>query len=158
MELIVVVGMIGAVTLVTIPALNQLMPQYRTRAAASEMAASLRMLRSQALGVRNDFRMTVNPVSSCECYTLAQADGASWIPLGENGKPTPSGQFYWKHLDRVDLTGASVYTITMQRDGTPSAAVSIVLDSVKPPLHPKYDRYTVAVAASGNITITPSKK
>lgn len=157
-ELLIIVGMMGLVTLVSIPALNQLLPQYRTRAAASEVAASLRMIRTQAMSTRSDYRMTVNPDPSCECYALAQSRNGTWIPIGENGRPTPYGDVRWKRLYRVDLAGTSVYTITMERDGTASAPVDIVLDAVKPQSAPKYDRYTVGVSSSGYVAVVPSKK
>jgi len=46
----------------------------------------------------------------------------------------------------------------MQRDGTASAPVDVVLDAVKPQSAPKYDRYTVGVSASGYVNVIPSKK
>lgn len=58
MELIVVVAMVGIVALVTVPALLQVMPQYRIRSAASETAAAIRMIRQRAVTTRSPWRIT----------------------------------------------------------------------------------------------------
>jgi len=56
-ELLVVVGMVGIVALITVPAVVQLMPQYRIRSAASETAAAVRMIRQQAIAQRTPWRI-----------------------------------------------------------------------------------------------------
>lgn len=155
-ELLTVVSIMGILTLITLPAFNKLMPQYRIRSAASEIAASLRMLRGQAVSTRNEFRMTLDPVN--ERYTMAQQNNAgTWIPIGENGRPTPNGDIRWKNLNRVDLMGGSVYTVIFTRTGAPdgglatSVLVGVDNSSVA------FNRYTITVAASGNVTVAGSK-
>lgn len=155
-ELLTVVAIMGILSLITLPAFNKLMPQYRIRNAASEMAASMRMLRSQAVSTRNEFRMTLDPVN--ERYSLAQRNNAgTWIPIGENGRPTPNGDIRWKNLNRVDLMGSAVSTVIFTRTGAPTGgtAVSVVLGVNNSSV--AFNRYTINVAAAGNVTVTASK-
>ncbi|HYC58247.1 MAG TPA: GspH/FimT family pseudopilin [Thermoanaerobaculia bacterium] len=153
-ELLTVVAIMGILSLITLPAFNKLMPQYRIRSAASEIAASLRMLRSQAVSTRNQFRMTLDPAN--ERYTMAQQNAAgTWIPILETGRPTPNGDIRWKNLNRVDLMGGAVYTVILTRNGTPSAATSVILGVDNTSV--AFNRYTVEVQGSGNVKITPSK-
>lgn len=158
-ELLTVVAIMGIVALVTLPAFMQLLPQYRIRAAASEMTASLRMLRQKAAGTRTNWRMTIDPVG--ERYALARLSGATWIQIGANGRPTPSTgagtgiNVEWMALRNADITAASSASVIMTRDGSAAAAATIVLATNSTRV--KYNRYTITVAPSGNVTTVASK-
>jgi prepilin-type N-terminal cleavage/methylation domain-containing protein len=157
-ELIVVVGMIGVITLVAIPAMNTLLPQYRASAAASEIAGALRMSRTLAMSTRNNVRMILSPTDNRWC--LQQASGSNWIPLGLDGKPYPYTDNKWKDLERVDMDGGSVFTIVMERDGTieSGSTQSVVLNAVTGnPKWLQWDRYTVNVLPSGYVSIAKTK-
>lgn len=152
-ELLTIVAMIGVVSMVTLPAFLQIMPQYRIRAAASEMAASLRMLRAKAVATRSDWRMTVLPAT--EQYRLSRRiSSSSWQSLGENGKRLPTGTTWEKQLGAVDILGGSPTTITFDRFGRANAGSIVLAVNSR---WVAYNRYTIAVDTSGNVTVTPSK-
>lgn len=152
-ELLTVVAIMGAVTLVTLPAFMQLMPQYRIRNAASEMTATLRMLRQKAVGTRTDWKMTVDPGN--DRYALSRWNGASWTQIGSNGRPTRGGLAQWTKFSNVNILGGANFDVTMTRFGTASSTASIVLATSNTRV--KYNRYTIDVALSGNVTTTASK-
>jgi len=103
-ELLTVVGIVGVVTLVTIPAFIQLMPQYRIRSASTELSAALRMTRQDAIGTRRQWRITIDGPGSRYAISMLNAPGAdmtvstNWIKIGENNRPAPSGAPWWKPL------------------------------------------------------------
>lgn len=152
-ELLTVVGMVGIITLVALPTFLQIIPQYRIRGAASEMAASLRMIRSKAVSTRTPWRMTVDPTN--DQYWLEHQIGGAWTPIAENGKPLTAGS-KWEKTPGVDLmpAGANII-VTFTRSGEPTAARTIVAGVNN--TFVKYNRYTINVDASGNVTVTPSK-
>ena len=152
-ELMTVVSIIGVVTLVTLPAFMQLVPQYRIRNAASEMTATLRMLRQKAVATRTDWKMIVDPVN--DRYALQRRNGASWMEIGSNGRPAPGGTRVWTRFNDVDIVGASNVEVVLTRFGTAEAAASIVIATSSTRV--TFNRYTIDVASSGNVTTTPSK-
>ena len=152
-ELMTVVSIIGVVTLVTLPAFMQLVPQYRIRNAASEVTATLRMLRQRAVATRTDWKMVVDPAN--DRYALLRRNGGSWLEIGSNGRPAPGGTRVWTEFDNVDIVGGSNFEVVLTRFGTAEAVASIVLATSSSRV--AYNRYTIDVALSGNVTTTPSK-
>ena len=152
-ELLTVVAMVGLVTLVSLPTFLQIIPQYRIRGAASEITSTLRMIRSKAVSTRTQWRMTVDPTSNQ--YWLEHEIGGAWTRIGEDGKPLPTGAKWEKQLG-VDLMPAgSNIIVTFTRDGSPTATRTIVVGVNNSFV--KYNRYTILVDTSGNITVVPSK-
>ena len=157
-ELLTVVAIMGVVTLICLPAFMQLMPQYRIRNAASEMTATLRMLRQKAAGTRTNWRMTIDPTN--DRYSLARANGGAWIQIGANGRPTrgtpPGTNAEWMNLKPVDVDAASSTVITIDGAGaSPAGGGTIILATATTRV--RYNRYTITVAPSGAISTTPSK-
>lgn len=153
-ELLTVVAIVGLVVLVSVPAFTQLMPQYRLRSAASDITGALRMIRQKAITTRSDWKMTLDPVN--DRYSLSEKDTTgAWIKIGSNGRPVIGDGAWWTALGGVDVTGASTFEVTMQRDGTAESAATIVLATNSSRV--KWNRYTITVAASGSVTVTPSK-
>ena len=97
MELLVVVAIIGIVALVTVPALLQLMPQYRIRSAAGETAAAIRMIRSQAMAQRTPWRIQFDLTNTRYRYwRLADPNAnmsvaANWTPMRRNPRWPQTG-------------------------------------------------------------------
>lgn len=153
-ELLTVVGMVGVITLVGLPAFLQIIPQYRIRGAASEMASTLRMIRSKAISTRTQWRMTVDPTN--DEYWLEHQIGGAWTRIGENGRPLPpNGK--WEKKPGADLmpAGANII-VTFTRDGSPAGGARTIIAGVNNSFV-KYNRYTILVDASGNVTVTASK-
>ncbi|MEO8378570.1 MAG: hypothetical protein ABI779_02785 [Acidobacteriota bacterium] len=90
MEIIVTVAIVGIVALVTIPALMQLMPQYRIRSAAGETAANIRMIRQQAMAQRIPWRINFDLTKNRYRYSRLIRSGAdlsvaaNWQPMRRN--------------------------------------------------------------------------
>jgi prepilin-type N-terminal cleavage/methylation domain-containing protein len=108
-ELLVVVAMIGIVALVTLPALMQLMPQYRIRGAASEAAAAMRMLRQRAITTRTPWRISFDVTNNrYRFWTLTSpyADmsvATNWRAIRRDGRtPDPTGED-WFMNPSIDL-------------------------------------------------------
>ena len=153
-ELLTVVAIIGVITMVTIPAFMQLMPQYRIRSASSEIAASLRMLRGRAIGTRSNWKMIISPTT--ESYSFWENIGGTWTQMGENGKPVPAGVTdASKKLTACDITGTTNFEVEFTRDGSVVAAQDIVLATDNKWV--RFNRYTISVAASGSVSVVGSK-
>lgn len=132
-ELLTVVGIIGIVTLISIPALFQLLPQYRIRSASTELSAALRMTRQDAIGTRRPWRVTIDGPGSRYAISMLNATNAdmtvstNWTHIGENNRPVPSGGVWWKQLStdiQVSTTGfndidcANGADVVFKRDGS----------------------------------------
>jgi prepilin-type N-terminal cleavage/methylation domain-containing protein len=154
-ELLTVVAIIGIISMVALPTFLQVIPQYRIRGAASEMAASLRLIRSKAVSTRTNWRMTVDPTNDQYWLENEPVTGSgTWSPIGESGKPVATTGA-WKKSVGVDLlpAGANIL-VTFDRGGEANAS-SIVVGVNNSFV--KYNRYTINVQSSGNIVIVPSK-
>jgi Tfp pilus assembly protein FimT len=147
-ELLTIVAIVGIISLIAIPAFMQLLPQYRIRSAASEIAASLRMLRSKSVGTRSNWRMVVNTADD----TYRMLNGAS-AAVSDSGRPIPTGVPVDRKLASIDITAGG--TIEFLRDGSASSAQTIVLRVYNNAV--AFNQYTIAVETSGNVTITPAK-
>lgn len=98
-ELMIVVAMVGVVTLVTVPAFVQIMPQYRIRGAASESVADFRAVRQLAVSSRRAWKITfMEPVdasgkdywfyySRLVSNDADMSDPDSWESMGRDMRP-----------------------------------------------------------------------
>jgi len=133
-ELLTVVAIVGVVTLVSIPAFIQLMPQYRIRGASTELTAALRMTRQDAIGTRRPWRVTIDGSGKRYAISMLATPGSdmkvstNWTRIGVNNRPVASGSSpWWKQLSsdiQVSTTGfndidcANGADIIFQRDGS----------------------------------------
>lgn len=112
-ELLVVISMIGIISIVMIPALAQLLPQYRIRSAATEMAGRIRAARQHALATRRAWRVTFDGSTDRYALSMLSAPDAdmtvstNWTRMGWNGRPVNSAEAWWTGLSRVDLSTAT---------------------------------------------------
>jgi prepilin-type N-terminal cleavage/methylation domain-containing protein len=114
MELLVVVAIIGIVTLVAVPAMLQLMPQYRIRSAASETAANMRMIRQRAIATRTPHRVSFDFTRNRYYYSFLNTPNAdltlnaNWTQLAFDGRnPAPGNNAQWVNVTAVQLTGST---------------------------------------------------
>lgn len=107
-ELLTIVAMLGVITLVTVPALMQIMPQYRIRGAASETAANIRQIRQRAMTTRTTHRISFDPVNERYSYSMLTAQtadpnlAASWDPLTSDAR-REAEDTEWITVSSVDL-------------------------------------------------------
>jgi len=111
-ELLVVVAILGLIALISVPALMQLMPQYRIRSAASELAAGMRFIRQKAMTTRVPWKVVLDPAGERYAYSrftgnqvtdTTLADNANWQYVGRDARTTPGGESYWTRFSAVDL-------------------------------------------------------
>ena len=152
-ELLTVVAIVGLVSAVSLPALMQLMPQYRIRGAASEVTASLRMLRQKSVGTRANWRMTLDPVN--EGFTLASRASGAWVDVDPNGKPIVAGHAAFRKLSAVNVMGTIPFTVEFTRDGSVATARTVIIAVDNQWV--RFNRYTITIDASGNVSVLPSK-
>lgn len=110
MELLVVVAIVGIVALITVPALLQLMPQYRIRSAASETAAAIRMIRQRAVTTRSAWRISFDTSQNRYSYyaltspNAALDVAANWTAISRDGRNVaPGGTEQWVNVTAVQL-------------------------------------------------------
>jgi Tfp pilus assembly protein FimT len=112
-ELLTIVGMIGVIVLVTIPALRQLMPQYQVRSAASETAANLRLARQKAMSTRTPWKVSFDPDNERYSYamlTSPNADmsvAANWTSINHDTRKVDDDNDPWIRLAAGDLRTAT---------------------------------------------------
>lgn len=123
MELLVVVAIVGIVALITVPALLQLMPQYRIRSAAGETAAAIRMIRSQAVAQRTPWRIQFDLGKNRYRYWRLATPGAnmsvagSWTPMRRNPRWQQVGTAEeWVGLSAVQISSPSTAARQAFRD------------------------------------------
>ena len=187
-ELLVVVAMLGVVMLVTLPALTQLMPQYRIRSAASEAAGAMRMVRQRAITTRTPWRISFDTSGErYRFYTLASpyADmtvSTNWRPIRRDGRtPDPTNED-WFRSTAVDLQSTAKpfhdvvcpagggLDLIFLRDGSvadnvPCVGGAKLTFSPEPGMRMavdsnmvRFNRYTITVSKAGSVTVTPSKQ
>lgn len=112
-ELLVVVSMVGIVLLVTVPALMQIMPQYRIRSAAAEASANIAMVRARAISTRTPWRIALDlDQNRYHYYQLTSLDAdmsetTSWRAMKRDGiTPDQLGE-EWIRPPSVDLRTTS---------------------------------------------------
>lgn len=185
-ELLTVVGILGVVTLVSLPALFQLLPQYRIRSASTELSAALRMTRQDAISSRRPWRITIDGPGSRYAISMLSSPTAdmkvstNWTRIGENNRPAPSGAVWWKQLSKdiqISTTGfndidcANGTDIIFLRDGSiapdfNSSCGTAVVDFTAPPkirvYYPsrlvRYNAYYIYGSAGGNLTTDQAKE
>lgn len=187
-ELLVVVAMIAAVMLVTLPALMQLMPQYRIRSAASEAAGAMRMVRQRAVTTRTPWRISIDPsLNRYRFYQLDSpysdiTDATKWVEIRRDGRTTDIGKEDWFRPSAVDVQTAGTtfndvvcpsgggIDLIFLRDGTvadnaPCSGGTALTFTTDPGIIMavdsnlvKFNRYTITVSKAGSVTVTPSKQ
>jgi len=187
-ELLTVVAMIGVITVITIPALVQLMPQYRIRSAASEAGSGLRMLRQRAITTRIPWRVSFDAAANQYTFSrLTSSDAtrstaANWVKIGRDGRPSTSTQ--WIRSSAVDLQTTTTnpfkdvdcdgYTdIIFLRDGSVATdpngggcggGANLAFTTSPSVLFAvdnrfvKYNRYYLSLSKAGLLTIRPTKE
>ena len=154
-ELLTVVGMVGVISMVALPTFMQIIPQYRIRGAASELAASMRMIRSKAISTRSQWRMVVDPTN--DRYWIEQEqvpNSGTWNPISDIGKPLLPGQRWEKDPGADLLPAGGNIIVTFTRSGAANAS-SVVVGVNNSWV--RFNRYTINVEASGNVAVVASK-
>lgn len=185
-ELLTVVGILGVVTLVSLPALFQLLPQYRIRSASTELSAALRMTRQDAISSRRPWRITIDGPGKRYAISMLNAPNAdmkvstNWTRIGENNRPAPSTAVWWKQLSKdiqISTTGfndidcANGTDIIFLRDGSiapdyNTSCGTAVIDFTAPPkirvYYPsrlvRYNAYYIYGSSGGNLTTDQTKE
>jgi len=185
-ELLTVVGILGVVTLVSLPALFQLLPQYRIRSASTELSAALRMTRQDAISSRKPWRITIDGPGSRYAISMLNAPNAdmkvstNWTRIGENNRPAPSTAVWWKQLSKdiqISTTGfndidcANGTDVIFLRDGSiapdyNTSCGTAVIDFTTPPkirvYYPsrlvRYNAYYIYGSSGGNLTTDQAKE
>ena len=181
-ELLTVVAIIGVITLVTVPAMLQLLPQYRIRSAASDAGASLRMIRQKAITTRTPWKVSFDPAQErysfykLETPTSARTVVGNWDMMSRDlrRKVTEAQWIRASAIDvRTNTTNAfldvdsdadSTVDIIFLRDGsvandggltfTTQPSVVFAVDN----RFVKYNRYYLALSQNGTLTIRAAKE
>lgn len=103
-ELIVVVGLLGLVVLVGMPALDDWLERYRVRTAAQNLAADMQLQRMRAVSRNHPFRITFRAGNNE--YELVESDGGGgWIQVDPQPKVLPQGVTFSSTLgDPIQLS------------------------------------------------------
>ncbi len=187
-ELLTIVAMIGVITLISLPAVMQLMPQYRIRSAASETAATIRQIRQRAMSTRATHRILFDPANDryslwmLTTQTSPLTAVASWTPLTKDARGTATAEEFIttpavdlrantaNPLKDVVLPDDAKVDLIFLRDGSVSPAPEIG-DTVELTFTPapaivfavdnnlvKYNRYYIQLSRRGTVTIDPEKE
>jgi len=187
-ELLTVVGMIGIIAVITVPAMLQLMPQYRIRSAASDAGAGLRMMRQRAITTRTPWRISWDATNDRYKYSrllqpnLARSTAANWQNVYRDGRPSNSEQ--WIRGSKIDVRTATsnqfkdvdcdTYNdIIFLRDGSVAddpngggcgAGANLAFTTLPSVVlavdnsFVKFNRYYLQLEKNGKLTITPAKE
>jgi len=187
-ELLTVVGIIGLIAIVSVPAMMQLMPQYRIRSAASEAGAGLRMIRQKAITTRTPWRVSFDPANERYKYSrlrspaLDRSVANNWQNVYRDGRPAGTEQ--WIRGSAIDVRTATsnqfkdvdcdtYQDIIFLRDGSIAtdpngggcggggALTFTTLPSVVFAVDNsfvRYNRYYLAFEKNGKLTVTPTKE
>ena len=110
-ELLTIVAIIGVIAVITVPALLQLMPQYRIRSAASELAGSIRFVRQQAMDTRRPWKISLDATGEAYAFSMLNtpdirtvnlADSTKWTKMAPDGRTWITGR-YWIKTSAIDL-------------------------------------------------------
>lgn len=174
-EILVVVMIVGLIVGVGFPALNQLFPQYRIRAASSQLATAVRMARQKAISTRTPHRITLDLAGNryaAFAYdgTDALTDSTNWVPLDSLWQATP-GQPKWIGLGAdlrtyavqpfADIDSDGNQDIVFMRDGTvrgaavtPARGVLLAVDNS----WVTYNRYRITTSELGRVDVIAYKQ
>jgi Tfp pilus assembly protein FimT len=108
-ELLTIIGMVALVSLITVPAIRQLMPQYQIRAAASEAASALRFARQKAISTRTPWKVSFDPNN--EMYSLSMLSAphadmsvaANWTNISRDTMKVAGTNDPWIRTAGVDV-------------------------------------------------------
>lgn len=156
-ELMTIVAIIGIVSMVGLPALMQLMPQYRIRSAATDVASSLRLARDRAVSTRRDWQVLIDTSTTPAQYRLRESVNGSWLNAGFDGRLVPAGAPAGRPLSSVTVDPSSATTITFERDGTTTSTSNQLIVLTVSSNWVRYNHYEIKIEPSGNVTITPTK-
>jgi len=187
-ELLTIVAIIGVIALITVPALVQLMPQYRIRSAASDASASLRMLRQKAISTRTPWRISFDDTNDRYAYSVLNAPNANravatnWRNVGRDFQIlAPSRGVQWIRTSAVALNTATTNSfkdvdcdgnkdIIFLRDGSVAdnqncSAGAFLTFGTRPSMVftvdntlVKFNRYYLSLDRNGKLTIQPTKE
>lgn len=117
-ELLVVVAIVGSVVLISIPAFNQIIPQYRIQTTASELASTIQLARQKAVANRAPWRVTfdldnerfaLQRMTQQPTASVPYSTAGNWRAVGRNGQPLAAGAaVQWIPTGGVDLRAGSV--------------------------------------------------
>lgn len=187
-ELLTVVGIIGIIAVITVPAMLQLMPQYRIRSAASEAGAGLRMLRQKAITTRTPWRVSWDATNDRYKYSrlkepnMTRSTAANWQDVYRDGRPASTEQ--WIRGSKIDIRTATTNEfkdvdcdgykdIIFLRDGSVATdangggcgAGSALAFTTAPSVvlavdnsFVRYNRYYLQLEKNGKLTITATKE
>ena len=131
-EILVVVGVIGLIVLITLPALGERHRGYMVRAAANDLVADLRVARHVAITERtqNDFTVNDSGDSPANQYTYTRANGDTRTV---------------EMPDIVSISSAPALAVTFIQDGgLDGSAASIVLETQVN--EERTDQFTISVS------------
>jgi len=105
-ELIVVIGLLGLIVLVGMPALDDWLERYRVRSAAQNLAADMQLQRMRAVSRNRQFRIAFDAANSQ--YTLFESDGGGgWTTIDPTANTLPQGVTFSSTLgDPIQLSFA----------------------------------------------------
>ena len=108
-ELLTVVAMVGVITLVTLPAFMQLMPQYRIRSAATDASSAIRMIRQKAMTTRTPWKISFDATGERYRYYMltnphaTRSVDANWIAMDQEAVRRDNQNDAWVRTTAVDL-------------------------------------------------------
>lgn len=111
-ELLTVVAIVGIATLATVPAILQLMPQYRIRSAATELASAIRAARQRAMSTRLPYKIEFSPSNDCYRYAMF----STTVPPTDDNMKVTSNWRYMNARGREPGTGTSTDICTSAVD------------------------------------------
>jgi len=181
-EVLTVVAMIGVITLVTVPAMVQLLPQYRIRSAASDAGASLRMIRQKAITTRTPWKVSFDPARERYSFyklqtpTSARDVVGNWDMMSRDlRKKVSEGQ--WIRVSAIDLRtnttnpflnvdsdSDSTVDIIFLRDGTVANDGGLTFATLPSVVFAvdnrfvKYNRYYLTLSQNGTLAIRATKE
>ena len=104
-ELIVVIGIMGIIFGVAVPAFYHFMPMFQLRSAARVLGSACQQARLKAASTTSEYRVCFN--TSVRPYSVQIEKGNS--PSGSTVW-TPEGKNYWEIADSVDVSAVKVGT------------------------------------------------
>jgi prepilin-type N-terminal cleavage/methylation domain-containing protein len=174
-ELLTVVAIVGLIALVSVPAIFQLLPQYRMRSVTGELAATLRMTRQNAQSTRRPWRVTFDTtgtrysIGMLNSPTAAMNVAANWVPIGSNNRPVSAANA-WRSLRGMIVTAGGFVDVDTTngpdvifiRDGSLSpACYSSTTPAIR--LHTannlvRYNTYYMRLNPSGYLATNQTKE
>ena len=142
LEILVVLGLMTALLVVTIPAFFRLLQGYRLQSTANIVATNLRFARSAALKQKLLYKLTFHDKNegNPNTYTIEYHPG-SWQPVRTMDTEIP---------DKVEIDPTSLDDVTFDSRGAASTSGFILLNSEG------VGSYRITVSLTGAINTTKS--